>query len=183
MRKRILGVAISAGFLAAAFPAAASAGTAHSPAATGSSTSSSTGGWTPVTYTARDYAAGDVCSFELKEEFPTQVVEQRVSVTYPDGSPLRTDFRGLLIARFTNVATGAQVDEDLSGAGTLYNLPDKSSLWTVPDNIGLTVHAGDPYHAQGEYVLSGGSVILISPAHQPRVLHQTEVTDVCAALS
>ena len=174
MRKRILGVAFSAALLAAASPAIASAGTAST---------AGTGGWTPVTYAPRDYAAGNVCSFELKEDLPTQAVEQRIVATYPDGSPLRTDFRGPLIARFTNVATGAQIDEDLSGVGTLYNFPDKSSLWIVPDNIGLTVHAGDPYHAQGEYVLSGGSVLSISPTGQPAVLHQTKVTDVCAALS
>jgi hypothetical protein len=136
-----------------------------------------------VTYQPRDQAAGTVCSFELKMDFLTQAVEQRISATYPDGSPLRTDFRGPLIARFTNAATGAFVDEDLSGVGTLYNFPDGSSLWNVPDNIGVTVHPGDPYHAQGEYVLSGGSVIAISATHQVAILYQTKSTDVCAALS
>jgi hypothetical protein len=179
MRKRIIGLAVSAGVLVAAFPAAASAATTGS----GSRGAGGTGGWTPVTYTARAYAAGNVCSFELKEEFPTQGVEERIVATYSDGTPLRTDFRGPLIAHFTNVTTGAQVDEDLSGVGTLYNFPDKSSLWNVPDNVGLTVHAGDPYHAQGEYVLAGQSVIAISPTGQIAVLYQTRVIDVCAALS
>lgn len=175
MRKRILGVAVSAGLLMTACPAVASADTAG--------TSTSTGAWTPVTYSARDYAAGSVCSFELTEDFPTQGVEEQVVATYPDGTPLQTNFRGPLIAHFTNVATGAQVDEDLSGLGTLYNLPDKSSLWDVPDNFGLTIRAGDPYHAQGEYVLAGQSVISVSPTHQIAVLYQTKVIDVCAALS
>lgn len=169
MRKRIIGVVVSAGLMAAAFPAVASA--------------DSSGGWTPVTYTPRDYAAGNVCAFELTEDFPTQAVEEQVVATYPDGTPLRTDFRGPLIAHFTNVATGAQVDEDLSGLGTLYNLPDKSSLWNVPDNFGVTIRAGDPYHAQGEYVLAGQSVVSVSPTHQIAILYQTKVVDVCAALS
>lgn len=178
MRNRILGVALSAGMLVAAGPAIASADTTRGTGSTGG-----TGGWTPVTYTARDYAAGNVCSFELKEDFPTQGVEERIVAAYPDGSPLRTDFRGPLIARFTNVATGAQAEGDLSGAGRLYNLPDKSSLWTIPDNFGLTVHAGDPYHAQGEWVLSGGSVLSVSPTGQVAVLYQAKATDVCAELS
>lgn len=173
MRKRILGLAASAvstGLLVAVLPSA-------------TASADSNGGWTPVTYQPRDYAAGTVCSYELKEEFPTQAVEQHITATYPDGSPLRTDFRGPLIARFTNVATGATVDEDLSGVGTLYNFRDGSSLWSVPDNLGVTIRSGDPYHAQGEYVLSGGSVVWISPTHQIAILHQTKSTDVCAALS
>lgn len=174
MRERILGVAVSAGLLVAAFPAAASAGTP---------TPTATGGWTPVTYGSLDQPAGTDCSFELKIDFPTQGVEQRISVTYPDGSPLRTDFRGPLIARYTNAATGASVDEDLSGVGTLYNFPDGSSLWNISDNFGVSIKPGDPYHAQGEYVFSGGEVIAISPTHQVAILHQTKVTDVCAALS
>ncbi|ACU74878.1 hypothetical protein Caci_6021 [Catenulispora acidiphila DSM 44928] len=184
MRKQIIGLAVSAGVLVTAFPAAASASTPALALATTSSTpADSTGGWTPVTYQPRDQAVGTVCSFELKTDFLTQGVEQRISATYPDGSPLRTDFRGPLVARFTNAATGASVDEDLSGAGTLVNLPDGSSLWNVPDNIGVTIHPGDPYHAQGEYVFSGGAVISISATKQVRVLYQTKVTDVCAALS
>lgn len=177
MRKRILGAAVAAGLSVAAFPTAASA------SASAGTPADSTGGWTPVPYTARDYAAGDVCSFELKMDFPTQGVEQRIVATYPDGSPRQTDFRGPLIARYTNAATGAHVDEDLSGKGTLYNFPDKSRLWVIPDNVGLTVHAGDPYHAQGEYVLSQGSVVAISPTGQIAILYQNKVTDVCAALS
>lgn len=180
MGKRIAALAVSAGLLVAALPAAASASTGGN---TGGSTGAGTGGWTPVTYQPADYAAGNVCSFELKMDLPTQGVEKRIAATYPDGSPLQTDFRGPLIARYTNVATGAHVDEDLSGDGTLYNFPDGSSLWNVPDNLGVTVHAGEAYHAQGEYVLSGGSVVAITATHQHVILYENKVTDVCAALS
>jgi hypothetical protein len=178
MRKRILGLAVSAGLLVAAMPATASAGTAGA-----ATTADGTGGWTPVTYGPLDFAAGDVCSFELKESFPTQAVEERIASTYPDGSPLVTDFRGPLIAHDVNVATGKSVDEDLSGDGTLYSLPDKSSLWVIPDNLGVTIHAGNPYHSKGEYVLAGPSVVSVSPTHQADILYQTKVIDVCAALS
>jgi hypothetical protein len=172
MRKRILGLAVSAGLLVAAVPAAASA-----------STGDGSGGWTPVTYGSLDYTAGDVCSFELKADFPTQGVEERVASTYPDGSPLETDFRGPLIAHYVNAATGKSVDEDLSGKGTLYSLPDKSSLWVIPDNLGVSIHAGNPYHAQGEFVLAGPSVVSVSPTHQADILYQTKSIDVCAVLS
>jgi hypothetical protein len=168
MRKRIIGLAVSAGMLVMAFPAAASA---------------DTGGWTPVTYGPRAFTAGDVCSFGLTETIVTQGVEEKVVATYPDGTPLQTDFRGPLIARYTNTTTGAYVDEDLSGDGTLYNLPDKSSLWDIPDNFGVAIHAGDPYHAQGMYVLAGQSVVSVSPTHQIAILYQTKIIDVCAALS
>ncbi|NUP48562.1 MAG: hypothetical protein HOW97_14835 [Catenulispora sp.] len=169
MRNRILGVAVGAGLLVAGLPGVAAA--------------DSSGGWTPVTYGPAEYKAGDVCSFGLREEFPTQGVEERVAETKPDGTPLRTDFRGPLIALYTNVATGKQVEGDLSGVGTLWSLPDGWSLWNIPDNVGVTIHAGEPYHAKGEFVFSGGSVIAISPTHQHVILHQTTVTDVCAELS
>ncbi|MBS2539684.1 hypothetical protein KGQ20_43775 [Catenulispora sp. NF23] len=190
MRKRILGAVVSAGLSVAAFPAVASAvGPAVGPVGPVASAvslvapSGTAGGWTTVTYTSRDYAAGTVCTYELKEDFPTQGVQERIVSAYPDGSPRQTDFRGPLIARYTNVATGAQIDEDLSGKGTLFDFPDKSSLWVIPDNFGLTVRAGDPYHAQGEYVLSQGSVVSVSPTGQIAIRYQNKVTDVCAALS
>lgn len=175
MQHRMLGPAVAAGLLVAALPAAASTASASADGASS--------GWQPVTYAPRVYPAGDVCSFELEEDFPAQGVEERVAITNPDGTPLRTDFRGPLTARFTNTATGKQVDGDLSGVGTLLNLPNGWSLWTVPDNVGVTIHAGNPYHAQGEFILSGGEVVAVSPTHQDAVLHETKVTDVCAELS
>ncbi|WP_344668760.1 hypothetical protein [Catenulispora yoronensis] len=191
MRTRILGSSIAAaGLLATGLPAASAATPTLTPTASGSTAAGSTPtasgptpAWTPVTYSPRDYPAGDVCTFELKVDFPTQAVEDRVSITNPDGTPFQTDFRGPLTARFTNAATGAQYLGDLSGAATLWNLPTGWSLWNVPDNIGVTIHAGNPYHAQGEFILSGGSVIAVSPTHQDAILHQTTVTDVCAELS
>jgi hypothetical protein len=175
MHKRILGLAVSAGVLVTAVPAAASA-SASSPA-------DSSGGWTSVTYPSTDAPAGTVCQFELRTDYPTQAVQERIAATYPDGTPLQTDFRGPLIAHYTNEATGRTVDEDLSGAGTLYSLPDKSSLWLVPDNLGVTIHPGDPFHTAGEYVLAGPSVVSVSPTHQINVLYQTRTIDVCAVLS
>ena len=173
MRYRLSGSAVAAGILLAGLPAAASA----------SAVPSATGGWTPITFAPFAYAAGDVCSFALTEEFPTQAVEERVVLTHPDGTPFRTDFRGPLIAHFTNTATGKSVDGDLSGTGTLWSLSNGWKVWDVPDNLGVTIHAGNPYHAKGEFILSGGSIVAVSPAHQDAILHQTKVTDVCAELS
>lgn len=168
MWQRILGSAVGAGLVVAGVPGVASA---------------ESGGWTAVAYAPREYAAGDVCSFGLREEFPTQGVEERVAVAGADGTPLQIDFRGPLIARFTNLASGKQVDGDLSGTGTMWSLPGGWSLWKVPDNLGVTIHAGNPYHVRGEFILSGGSVVAVSPTHQDAILHQTTVTDVCAELS
>ena len=172
MAKRLAAYAVVAGFVSAAAPAAAHA----------DSVSGSGGGWQPIHESNRAFSAGSVCSFELSDAVVSQAEEYRVARTYPDGSPLETDFRGPLVVQYTNEATGASVERDLSGTAQLYSLPDHSSLWVSQQHFGLTVHAGDPYHAAGEYVLTGPAVFTVSSTGQPAVIAQSSVEDICDTL-
>lgn len=172
MATRLATYAVAAGLLLSAIPTAA-----HADSVAGSG-----GGWQPIHESNRVYPAGTVCSFELSYVVVSQAEEYRVARTYPDSSPLKTDFRGPLVLQYTNDATGASVVRDLSGTAQLYSLPDHSSLWVSQQHFGLTVHVGDPYHAAGEYVLTGPAVFTVSSTGQPAVIAQSQVEDVCDTL-
>lgn len=171
MLTRIATATAAAGLLMVAAPAAARA-----------ATPSNGGGWQPITETNTEYPAGAVCSFPLSNDVVRQAEEYRVASTYPDGTPLETDFRGPLVVRYTNEATGAFVERDLSGTAQRYSLPDHSSLWVSQAHFGLTVHPGDPYHAAGLYVLTGPAVFAVNPSHQPIIISRTSVEDICDTL-
>ncbi len=167
---RLLGAGAAGLLLAAAAPAA------HADSAADS------GGWQPIHESNRQYPAGTVCSFALDLVVVSQAEEYRVIRTYPDGSPLETAYRGPLVVQYTNEATGASVVRDLSGTAQLYSLPDQSHLWVSQQHFGLTVHAGDPYHAAGEFVLTGPSVFTVSPTGQPAIIAEHQVEDICDTL-
>lgn len=171
MRKRFTTLATAAALSLAAAPSVAHAAGASDP-----------GGWQPITETDREYPAGTVCSFPLSDDVVRQAEEYRVASTYPDGAALETDFRGPLVVRYTNEATGASVQRDLSGTAQLYSLPDHSSLWVSQAHFGLTVHPGDPYHAAGLFVLTGPAVFTVNALHQPDVISLTSVEDICDTL-
>lgn len=140
------------------------------------------GGWVPITEGNRDYPAGTVCPFGLSDDVVSQAEQERVAQTYPDGSPLETDYRGPLVVRYTNESTGASIERDLSGTAQLYTMPDKTSVWVSQDHFGLTVHPGDPYHAAGLYVLTGATVFVVPTNGDIRVLSQTQVENICDTL-
>jgi hypothetical protein len=175
MRTRIATSAAAVGLALTAFSP-----TAH--AATTTTATQDPGGWTPITETNREYPAGTVCSFGLRDDVVAQGEEYRVARTYPDGTPLETDYRGPLLVRYTNESTGASVERDLSGTAQLYSTPDHGSLWVSQDHFGLTVHPGDPYHAAGLFVLTGPSVFAVPPDHDIVVLAQTQVENICDTL-
>jgi hypothetical protein len=179
----VVGLALTA--LSSPAHAATTTGTATATtvAATGSTSSAQdSGGWMPITETDREYPAGTVCSFGLRDDVVSQAEEYRVARTYPDGTPLETDYRGPLVVRYTNESTGASVERDLSGTAQLYTTQDHSSLWVSQDHFGLTVQTGDPYHAAGLFVLTGPSVFIVPADHDVTVLTQTQVENICDTL-
>ncbi|MFJ9692189.1 hypothetical protein [Kitasatospora sp. NPDC101183] len=142
-------------------------------------------GWQP--YHGQDYdaPAGTLCPFHL---YITDVLDQeetRTVARYPDGSPAQVLWRGPLILRYTNLDTGAQATRDQSGDATEYRLPDGSTVWDVPkdSHISAKIHPGNPYHAAGDYVFSGGAVLLVHPGGQVQVLAQNRVENLCETLA
>jgi hypothetical protein len=175
MRTRIVTSAAAVGLALTAFSAPAHA-------ATTTTGTQNPGAWVPITEGNREYPAGTVCSFALSNEVVSQAEEQRVALTYPDGTPLETDYRGPLVVRYTNESTGASVVRDLSGTAQLYSTPDQGSLWVSQDHFGLTVHPGDPNHAAGLFVLTGPSVFVVPSDGDTTVLAQTRVENICDTL-
>ncbi len=111
--------------------------------------------WKP--YTAQDFTslAGVYCAFDLRVASVKDDEEVRVDARYPDGSVRVYEFRGTLVSRFTNLATGKSVVRDLSGDGveTLRADGKLESFGGIgPFSIGF--HASDPY-PQGYYRLDG----------------------------
>ena len=99
MRRTLLILAVVvAALTGAAVPASASTG--------GSSTSD--GGWVPVSYPPYDAPAGLLCDFPVHWDVVVDRVRTKVVATYPDGSPKRQLAVGALFLRVSNASTGAQ---------------------------------------------------------------------------
>ncbi|MBR7839315.1 hypothetical protein KDL01_39005 [Actinospica durhamensis] len=169
----------AATLLTAALPGAAQAdSTSGSSGGSGGS-----GGW--QTYTNANYLipAGTACTFGVQNDVVQQDEQYRVVSTYPDGTPLETDWRGPLVVSYTNVNTGKSIIEDLSGTAQFYASPDGSGTWVSQDHFGLTIAPGNPYHAAGLYVLTGPAVFTVSAAGTVDILAQDQSADICRALS
>ncbi|MFJ8871680.1 hypothetical protein ACIRD6_38860 [Streptomyces sp. NPDC102473] len=89
-------------------------------------------------------------------------VVQRVLDRRPDGSPSRVAYRGELVVRVTNTATGAFYDADVSGSAIVDYHVDGSQKWYVvgPVLAGVGENAGNL--ARGLYVLDGVYTMYIS---------------------
>src|SRR3954452_19451783 len=72
-------------------------------------------GWVPAPTQPFDRAAGVLCDFAVHAEPVVDKVVTRVLATNPDGSTRRAAFKGDLVVRVTNTATGAFYDADASG--------------------------------------------------------------------
>ncbi|MBV6697685.1 hypothetical protein KV557_11170 [Kitasatospora aureofaciens] len=143
------------------------------------------GGWQPYRSAPEDFPAGALCPFHLYIGILVEGEETKVAARYPDGSPAKVLWRGPLELRYTNLDTGRSVDRDQSGKATLYHLPDGSKLWLIPrtSHISAQVHAGNPYHAPGDFLFSGGVTLLVHPDGQPQVLEQHQVENLCETLA
>jgi hypothetical protein len=138
----LLALAAAAAVTGVAAPATAA--TAASPAP-----------WQPFRSTPFDEAAGDVCPFALHADIVADHEQFRTLEAYPDGSPREQQFEGLLVIRYTNVSTGANVVRNLTGGGYFFFDPDGTITGYGDGHLGLSVHAGNTDPPPGEYVLTG----------------------------
>jgi hypothetical protein len=120
--------------------------------------------WQP--YEATDFVApaGRYCDFDLAVTAVEDAEEVRVSARYADGSVRVHEYRGTLVSRFTNVATGESVIRDLSGHAWQELYPDgvttKSFTGLGPFSFGFRATDGYP---RGYYRLDGLHAITIAP--------------------
>jgi hypothetical protein len=153
------------------------------PSAAEAATAAAPSPWQPYRSTGFEDKAGDVCSFALKGT-PLRDHEQfRTTESYPDGSPKVQEYRGPLSFRYTNEATGKSVVRNLAGTSFFNFRKDGSLAILGTGHLGLTVHAGNIGYPQGEWVLSGGFTVVISPGNdQVNQLWGTK-QDICRQLS
>jgi hypothetical protein len=140
--------------------------------------------WQP--YRTADFvsSAGRSCDFDLNVEAVEDEEEVRVNSRYPDGAERVTEYRGKLITRFTNLATGESTVRDLSGHAWVELYPDGVTMksFTGVGPFGIGFRAVDTY-PRGYYRLDGLHQITMDPdgTRHLRVAAGTQ-EDICRTL-
>jgi hypothetical protein len=157
MRLRTLAVAAAVAVLTTAALVGGTAAASSTPA----------GGpepWQP--YRAVDFVseAGRSCDFDLSVAAVEDEEEVRVYSRYPDGTERVLEYRGTLITRFTNLATGESTVRDLSGHAWVELYPDGTAMksFTGVGPFGIGFRAVDSY-PRGYYRLDGLHRITMDP--------------------
>lgn len=136
-------------------PATASAATAAS---------DSGAAWHPYRTAPWTDAPGAVCTFGVAATIVTDQEQDRTLASYPNGDPRLQEFRGPLVIRYTNQATGDSVVRDLSGYGWFHYGSDGSIDALIASHIGLTIPVGNSGFPAGEWVITGRSEVTVSSA-------------------
>jgi hypothetical protein len=112
-------------------------------------------GWTPAPTPPFDQAAGVTCDFAVHAEPVVDEVETKVLDRYPDGSIHRDAYRGDLVVRVTNTASGKYYDADAGGSAVIDHHRDGSQTWYVAGPVLAGFRAGSGNVPRGLYVLDG----------------------------
>lgn len=114
--------------------------------------------WVPYRTPPFTTPAGLACSFTLRGE---PVLDEELIATwssFPDGSPRLQTIKGDLRVRYTNVESGASLEVDLNGVGTIRYGADGSQTFFLAGPAAVGFRPTDPYPA-GFYVLDGFHVV------------------------
>ncbi|MFD5327720.1 hypothetical protein [Streptomyces sp. NPDC127092] len=149
--------AACAALFAATVPAGAagSAGTASDAATDGGT------GWEPAPSPSWSYPAGVRCDFAVQGAPVVDEVVRRTVAAYPNGTKL-VEYKGALVVRVVNTATGASYDADASGHALVELRPDRSQRWYVfgPILAGFGTDGGNV--PRGLYTLDGAYTLDVS---------------------
>ncbi|MFE9727987.1 hypothetical protein ACFYQ5_31605 [Streptomyces sp. NPDC005794] len=148
------------------------------------SASSGPAGWEPAPTPPYDLPAGTRCDVPVHTEPVVDEVVQRVLARHTDGSPSRVAYRGDLVVRVTDTATGASYDADVGGSAIVDHHTDGSQKWYVagPVLVGVGEDAGNL--ARGLYVLDGVYTMDISATGYKSVhLVHGSADDLCARIA
>jgi hypothetical protein len=152
--------------------------------ATASAASDSGAAWQPYRTAPWTDAPGAVCTFGVAATIMTDQEQYRTLASYPNGNPRLQEFRGPLVIRYTNQATGASVVRDLSGYGWFHYGSDGSIDAFIASHIGVTVPVGNSGFPAGEWVMTGRSEVTVSTAGAINVrLINATAEDLCQTLA
>ena len=132
--------------------------------ATASAASDSGAVWQPYRTAPWTDAPGAVCAFGVAATIVTDQEQYRTLASYPNGNARLQEFRGPLVIRYTNQATGDSVVRDLSGYGWFHYGSDGSIDAFIASHIGVTVYVGNSGFPPGEWVITGRSEVTVTGA-------------------
>jgi hypothetical protein len=140
--------------------------------------------WQPFRATDFTAPAGRYCDFDLQVTAVQDEEEVRVDARYPDGAIRLNEYRGALVSRFTNLATGESVVRDLSGRGFEERYADGATLKSLtgigPFGFGFRDGNGYP---KGYYRLSGlHSVVLTEDGGRTMAIDAGPAENMCETL-
>jgi hypothetical protein len=140
------------------------------------------GPWEPTYQGPISVPAGVVCSFPVQAD----PVRQDLALRYhydEAGNPDGYQVKGVLIGRITNLDTGASVERNLSGFGTVLYNPDGSWEAVVTGPFLVFFVTGDNPSSQ-LLLFSGRTVLRGDPTGSKTLVSQSGATeDLCATLS
>lgn len=121
-------------------------------------------GWVPAPTAPFDQAAGVTCDFAVHAEPVVDQVVTKVLQSYPDGTIHRDAYKGPLIIRVTNTATGGSYDADVSGRAVVDHTRDGTQTWYAVGPVLLGVHEGLGNLPRGLWVVDGVYRLTITAA-------------------
>lgn len=129
----------------------------------GSAASAEPEPWQPYRTTDFVSPAGRSCDYDLDVAAVQDEEEYRVAARHPDGTERLVEYRGTLVTRFTNLATGESTVRDLSGHAWVELYPDGTMrTFTGVGPFGIGFRATDS-HPRGYYRLDGVHVVTMDP--------------------
>src|SRR5262245_11245321 len=142
------------------------------------------GGWTPFMTAPFTDPPGKPCAFGVRGDIVRDDERIRTLASNPDGTPLEQMIVGALDIRFTNLDTGASVVRDLGGVGHLRFDPDGTLELEVTGPAGVTVRAGTPGVAPGEYAIVGHFLLVLHPDGSLEIpVRQGSMENLCETLA
>jgi hypothetical protein len=119
------------------------------------------GDWQP--YRTAPFTTSGVCPFAVRGDIVKDQEEARTDAYLPDGTPRIEEFRGPLVIRFTNTATGRSAVRDVSGYGRLHRFADGGSAWYFDGGASVRVPQGNRAYPAGWYVVHGRFRLTVAP--------------------
>jgi hypothetical protein len=151
-------------------------------AATAAAADGSWGSWEPTSQGPVGIPAGAVCPFAVAAE----PVHQNLAVRYhydASGAIDAYEFKGSLLARITNLDTGASTERSLSGFGTVTPHPDGSYDAVFEGGLLLLLGGGDSPSSE-LLLLTGRTVLHGSPTGVKTVVAASGASeDLCQTLA
>ncbi|MFI1980067.1 hypothetical protein [Streptomyces wedmorensis] len=159
MKRRIL-VPLAA--VCAVLAVTTSAGADTGTAAAGAGAGAPNDGWEPAPSPSWSHPAGARCDFAVQGSPLVDEVVRRTLATYEDGTKV-VEYKGDLVVRVVNSATGASYDADASGRAVVEIRPDRSQSWYVVGPILAGFGEGGGNVPRGLYTVDGAYTLTVSP--------------------